>query len=60
MAQNISYLGADYSDVPAVDLPKTGGGLARFVDEEDVVYYHIVTTMPATVEEGHIYLKVVS
>lgn len=27
---NITLLGASYADVPAVDLPKTGGGLARF------------------------------
>ena len=32
MAQNISLMGADYSAVPAVNLPKTGGGTARFTD----------------------------
>ena len=32
MAQNITIAGAAYSDVPAVDLPKSGGGTARFVD----------------------------
>lgn len=32
MAQNITLLGATYPDVPAVDLPKTGGGTARFID----------------------------
>lgn len=37
MAQNITLLGADYPDVPAVDLPKTGGGTARFVDALGVV-----------------------
>lgn len=35
MAKNISLLGADYPDVPAVDLPKTGGGTARFVDGDE-------------------------
>lgn len=35
MAQNISLLGADYADVPAVNLPKTGGGTARFDDTSD-------------------------
>lgn len=35
MAQNITLLGASYSDVPAVDLPKTGGGTARFTDVTD-------------------------
>ena len=33
MPQTISLLGAIYSDVPAVDLPKQGGGTARFVDQ---------------------------
>lgn len=32
MAQNISLLGASYSNCPAVLLPKTGGGTARFDD----------------------------
>ena len=32
MAQNITLLGANYPNVPAVDLPKTGGGTARFYD----------------------------
>lgn len=35
MAQNISFLGADYPAVPAVLLPKTGGGQARFDDTSD-------------------------
>lgn len=32
MAQNITLLGASYADVPAVTLPKTGGGEATFTD----------------------------
>jgi len=32
MAQNISLWGANYSNVPAVNLPKQGGGNARFDD----------------------------
>jgi len=32
MAQNVTVAGASYSDVPAVELPKTGGGTATFVD----------------------------
>ena len=32
MAQNITLLGASYSDVPAILLPKTGGGTAQFDD----------------------------
>lgn len=35
MAQNITLLGASYSAVPAVYLPKTGGGTARFTDVTD-------------------------
>lgn len=35
MAQNITLLGASYPDVPAVVLPKTGGGDAKFVDVSD-------------------------
>ena len=35
MAKDITLLGASYSDVPAVDLPKTGGGTARFVDPDE-------------------------
>lgn len=34
MAKNITLLGADYPDVPAVQLPKTGGGTATFYDIE--------------------------
>ena len=35
MAQNITLMGASYSAVPAVTLPKTGGGTARFTDVTD-------------------------
>ena len=35
MAQSISLWGAVYSDVPAIDLPKQGGGPARFMDVTD-------------------------
>lgn len=35
MAQNITLMGASYSAVPAVTLPKTGGGTARFDDTTD-------------------------
>lgn len=35
MAQNITLLGASYSAVPAVLLPKTGGGTAKFDDTTD-------------------------
>lgn len=35
MAQNITLLGASYTAVPAVTLPKTGGGTAQFDDTTD-------------------------
>lgn len=35
MSQNITLLGASYSDVPSVLLPKTGGGSAQFDDTTD-------------------------
>lgn len=33
--QDITIAGAQYADVPAVDIPKTGGGTARFTDVSD-------------------------
>lgn len=38
MAQNVTVAGASYSDVPAVQLPKTGGGTATFVDETETPF----------------------
>lgn len=38
MAQDITLMGATYSGVPAVDLPKVGGGTARFYDAGDINY----------------------
>lgn len=35
MAQNITLMGASYNAVPAVTLPKTGGGTASFTDVTD-------------------------
>ena len=62
MAQNISLLGANYSAVPAVDLPKTGGGTARFIDEDEIITYYTGSTTPSSSQgnNGDIYLKVVS
>lgn len=61
MAQNITLLGASYPSVPAVDLPKTGGGTARFIDEEEIITYYTGSSTPASSlgENGDIYLKVV-
>ena len=60
MAQ-ITIWGASYSDVPAVNLPKTGGGTATFIDEEEIITYYTGSTTPSPSlgENGDIYLKVV-
>lgn len=50
MAQNITLLGASYSDVPAVQLPKTGGGTARFDDAS------VTTAAASDVASGKIFL----
>ena len=46
MAQNITLMGASYSDVPSVLLPKTGGGTASFTDVTDT------TAIAADVAQG--------
>ena len=46
MAKNISLLGANYPDVPAVELPQTGGGTALFTDVSDT------TSLVGNVERG--------
>lgn len=38
MAQDVTIAGASYTDVPAVTLPKTGGGEATFYDMTDINY----------------------
>ena len=35
MAQNVTIAGASYTDVPSIDVPKTGGGTAAFIDVTD-------------------------
>lgn len=51
MAQNITLLGASYNNVPAVELPKTGGGTATFTDtsDADAVASNIVASKTAYV-----------
>ena len=51
MAQNITLLGANYSAVPAVLLPKTGGGTARFDDAS------VTTAVASDVTQGKIFLN---
>ena len=50
MAQNITLMGADFSAVPAVLLPKTGGGTARFDDAS------VTTAAAADVAKGKVFL----
>lgn len=50
MAQNITWLGNSYSNVGFVDLPKTGGGSARFDDAS------ITTAVAADVASGKQFL----
>lgn len=59
MAQNITLMGANYSAVPAVTLPKTGGGTAKFIDETDVVTYYTGSGTPSASlgQNGDIYLQ---
>lgn len=59
MAQNITLLGASYTDVPAVTLPKTGGGTAKFIDESEVVTYYTGSSAPSASlgQDGDIYLQ---
>lgn len=61
MAQSVTLWGATYTQVPALDVPKTGGGTARFIDEEEVITYYTGSSTPASSlgENGDIYLKVV-
>lgn len=58
MSQNITIWGASYTSVPAVDLPKTGGGTARFVDESEIVTYYVSTSSPTSSDgsDGDIWL----
>lgn len=58
---NVTLWGSSYTQVPAIDVPKTGGGTARFIDEEEIITYYTGSTTPASSlgENGDIYLKVV-
>lgn len=51
MAQSITWLGNTYTQVPAITLPKTGGGTARFTDTS------VTTATDSDVTAGKIYIK---
>lgn len=50
MSQNVTVAGASYPDVPAILLPKTGGGIARFDDAS------VTTAAAADVASGKIFI----
>ena len=50
MAQNVSLWGANYSNVPALTVPKQGGGTARFDDAS------VTTAVASDVASGKIFL----
>lgn len=62
MAQNITLMGATYSDVPEVDLPKSGGGTAKFIEEGELINVYSGSSNPSssTGKNGDVYLKVVN
>ena len=51
MAKNVSLWGADYPNVPALNVPQTGGGTARFTDTSPT------TAVDSDVASGKIYFK---
>ena len=51
MAKNISLLGANYPNVPAVQLPQTGGGTATFVDPSEIKL-EVVSSQEVTYAEN--------
>jgi len=51
MAKNVSLWGTDYTAVPALDVPQTGGGTARFIDPSPT------TAVDSDVVSGKIYFK---
>lgn len=50
MAKNITLMGASYSNVPAVQLPQTGGGTVRFDDAS------VTTAVASDVASGKVFL----
>lgn len=51
MAQSVSLWGATYNQVPALDVPKAGGGTARFTDAS------ITTAVESDVASGKVFIK---
>lgn len=55
---NVTLWGASYSDVPSIEVPKTGGGMAAFIDEDEIVTYYVSQSNPTSSqgEDGDIWL----
>lgn len=51
MSKNVTLWGASYSNVPAITVPQTGGGTAKFTDTSPT------TAVDADVASGKIYFK---
>ena len=62
MAKSVKIAGASYTDVPAIEVPTTTGGTARYIDEDDVPTfqtYYTGSTAPSSNlgQNGDIYLQ---
>lgn len=51
MAKNVTLWGASYTNVPAINVPQTGGGTARFTDTTPT------TATDSDVASGKVYFK---
>lgn len=56
---NVTLWGANYSNVPALTVPQTGGGTAKFIEESEIVTYRTGTAAPSASlgADGDIYLQ---
>lgn len=61
MASSITLWGATYSNVPAVELPKSTSGVATFYEEGELITVHQVSSTPSSSlgNNGDIAIKVV-
>ena len=59
MAKTVQIAGATYTGVPSIHVPNGSGGIAIFIDEDDVVTYYTGSTAPAANlgQDGDIYLQ---
>lgn len=59
MAQTVKIAGATYQNVPSIQVPKSAGGTATFIDEDEIVTYYTGSTSPSSSlgEDGDIYLR---